>query len=343
MVAAPAGTPAALSIVPGLDMTTPQTALGLVIFGIMLVAILLAGFGVGGSARQRRLAQVDRYRVTTRAGGQAGTPAPGGAIAGTVASLSDRIVRAGGGEERIATKLDRAGMSLQPREWMAVRTGAMFAGALLFGLLAGLVGVFLGALIGWLLARFYPQARERRRQQAFADALPDALQLVVGSLRSGFSLALALDAVVLDSPPGPLVVELGRALGEVRLGDDLADALERAAGRVENDDLAWAVAAIRIQRDTGGNLAEVLETTVETLRERGRLRRHVRALSAEGRLSGYILIGLPFALAAWLLLVRRDYLSALWTTRIGLIMLLYAIVSMSVGIVWMMRWIKVEV
>ncbi|MEV0713454.1 type II secretion system F family protein, partial [Asanoa sp. NPDC050611] len=168
-------------------------------------------------------------------------------------------------------------------------------------------------------------------------------QLVVSSLRSGFSLTQALDAVVRDGSPGPLVDELGRALGEVRLGADLADALERAAARVDNQDLGWAVIAIRIQRETGGNLAETLETAVDTLRERDRLRRHVHALSAEGRLSSYILIGLPFVLAGWMFLIRREYLSVLWTTFPGLVMLVGAGLLMVLGAFWMSRWLKVEV
>jgi Flp pilus assembly protein TadB len=232
---------------------------------------------------------------------------------------------------------------MRPGQWKAWRSGATLAGAVVLGLLGGLIGVPLGAALGWFGAGLYRRIREQRRKQAFADQLSDALQMIAGSLRSGFSLAQAIDAVVQDSSPGPLTVELGRAMGEVRLGADLDEALERAAERVESDDLAWAVMAIRIQRETGGNLAEILETTVEALRERDRLRRHVRSLSAEGRLSGYILIGLPFVMAAWLLLTRRDYLSALWTSPLGLAMLLGAAVLMAVGVFWMARWVKVEV
>jgi tight adherence protein B len=227
--------------------------------------------------------------------------------------------------------------------WTAVRLASAIAGAILLGLLGGLLGVLFGAVLGWLGAQLYPRLRERRRRRAFADQLPDTLHLIVGSLRSGFSLSQAIDAVVQDSPPSPLTVEFARAMAEVRLGSDLDAALERTAQRVGNEDLAWAVMAIRIQRDTGGNLAEVLETTVETLRERERLRRHVRALSAEGRLSAYILVALPFVLAMWLLLIRRDYLSTLWTTSAGLTMLVSAAVLMAIGIVWMARWIRVEV
>jgi Flp pilus assembly protein TadB len=129
----------------------------------------------------------------------------------------------------------------------------------------------------------------------------------------------------------------------VRLGGDLADALDRAAVRADNQDLAWAVIAIRIQHETGGNLAETLETTVDTIRERGRLRRHVRALSAEGRLSAYLLLGLPIAIAGWMFVVSRDYLSVLWTTPTGLILLVGAALLMVFGAFWMSRWLKVEV
>ena len=313
------------------------------VFVVLLIAILLVVFGVGGgSRRNRRLDQVQQFRMAGRGTQVTGRTAQQQADR-AARTLANSMIKAGGGEERIAQRLDSAGMTLKPRQWMAIRLGAIVLGAVLFTLLMGLPGVFLGALVGWLLALLYPRIRERRRRQAFADQLPDALQLIVGSLRSGFSLAQAIDAVVKDSPPGPLTVELGRAVTEVRLGSDLADAIERAAKRVDNEDLTWAVVAIRIQRDTGGNLAEILETTLETLRERDRLRRHVRALSAEGRISAYLLIGLPFALAGWMILVRRDYVSALWTTPLGLMMLGGALILMAIGTAWMARWMKVEV
>ncbi|SCL15510.1 tight adherence protein B [Micromonospora rhizosphaerae] len=321
--------------------------IAVLVFGVLLISTLLAISGLMGSTRQRRLRQVEQFRLPTSGAPTHGRPQvrpqPGGGLTSTVLALSDGIARARGGEERIAQDLERAGMTIRPREWTAARAGATVGGAILLGLLGGALAALLGAALGWLAAGLYRRVRGVRRRQAFADQLPDTLQLVVGSLRSGFSLAQAIDAVVQDSPPGPLTVELGRAMAEVRLGSDLDDALERVAQRVENEDLAWTVMAIRIQRDTGGNLAEVLETTVETLRERDRLRRHVRALSAEGRLSAYVLIALPIVMAVWMLLTRRDYLSPLWTTAVGLVMLVGALVLMVVGIFWMARWIKVEV
>ncbi|MGR6322737.1 type II secretion system F family protein [Micromonospora soli] len=340
----PAAADPLLSAAP---LRRPQL-IAVLVFGVLLVSTLLVLSGLTGSTRQRRLRQVEQFRMPTASGARTpgapqARPRPRGGVAGTVLALSDRIAQTRGGDERIAQDLERAGITLRPREWIAARAGATLAGALLLGLLGGVLGALLGAALGWLAAGLYRRVREMRRRQAFADQLPDTLQLVVGSLRSGFSLAQAIDGVVQDAPPGPLTVELGRAMAEVRLGSDLDDALDRVAQRVENDDLAWAVMAIRIQRDTGGNLAEVLETTVETLRERDRLRRHVRALSAEGRLSAYVLIALPIVLGIWMLLTRRDYLSALWTTSIGLTMLIGALLLMVVGIFWMARWIKVEV
>ncbi|MFC0004183.1 type II secretion system F family protein [Micromonospora siamensis] len=341
--AAPDTTSAAPTLA-GLPVPRP-TLLAVLIFVALLLAVLLTVTGTGRSVRRGRIEQVERFRPATRGpradGGEPARPENG--LTHAVLGLSERVVRGGGREERIAQRLDRAGMTIRPAEWTAVRGTVVVLGAVLLGLLAGFLGALAGALLGWLGTLLYRRLREDRRRRSFADQLPDALHLVVGSLRSGFSLAQSIDGVVRDSAPGPLTVELGRAMAEVRLGSDLDDALDRAAARVGNDDLAWVVMAVRIQRDTGGNLAEVLETTVETLRERDRLRRHVRALSAEGRLSAYILVALPIVLAGWMLLVRREYLSPLWTTPAGLVMLVGAAVLMLVGAFWMSRWVKVEV
>ncbi|PWU62165.1 hypothetical protein DLE60_01890 [Micromonospora globispora] len=327
---------------PDLPTLRPEL-LAVLVFGVLLISTLLVVLSLNGSVRQRRLRQVEQFRPATaglRAGGSAQPTGPTGGFARTALGVSGRLKGARSGEDAAHGGPSEPNVRASDP---AVRTAATVAGAVLLGLLGGVVGVLLGAALGWLGPGLHRRLRKSRRRQAFADQLPDALQLIVGSLRSGFSLAQAIDAVVQDSPPGPLTAELGRAMAEVRLGSNLDDALQRVAGRVENEDLAWAVMAIRIQRDTGGNLAEVLETTVETLRERDRLRRHVRALSAEGRLSAYVLIAMPIVMAIWMLLTRREYLSPLWTTPIGLTMLIGAALLMVIGIFWMARWIKVEV
>jgi Flp pilus assembly protein TadB len=168
------------------------------------------------------------------------------------------------------------------------------------------------------------------------------LQLMAGSLRSGFSLPQSLDAVVREGTR-PASDEFYRAIAEARVGIELDVALDGVAGRMESTDLRWTVMAIRIQREVGGNLAEILGNTITTMRERAALHRHVRALSAEGRLSAWILIALPLVIGAWLFITDRHYLSPLSNTVLGLLVLTGAGVLFIIGVFWMRAAIKVEV
>jgi tight adherence protein B len=190
--------------------------------------------------------------------------------------------------------------------------------------------------------RLVVSVRITRRRAAFAEQLPDVLQLVAGSLQSGFSLPQALDAVVREDTQ-PAAGEFSRALAETRISGQLEVALDRIGDRMDSIDLRWSVMAIRIQREVGGNLVEVLRNTVDTMRERAQLRRHVRALSGEGRLSAYILVALPVLVAAWLFIGRRGYVRPLYTTPFGLVMLVGAAVLVVLGALWMRKLVKVEV
>jgi Flp pilus assembly protein TadB/Mg-chelatase subunit ChlD len=320
--------------------------LGVLVFVAIMTAALLVTAPMRRAVRPRRLSQLSQFRLAghqTRRTGLTAAAGTEGTLAHAVHDLSDRVPNFHGMLGRVASRLEQAGMTVRPGEWILLRSGATVVGGVLLALLAGLPGLLAGAVLGWLAAGMYRRWRESRRRIAFAEQLPDALQLIVGSLRSGFSLAQAIDAVSRDMPAGPLTAVFGRVMAETRIGADLGDALERAAERIDNEDLAWVVMAVRIQRDTGGNLAEVLQTAVDTLRERERLRRHVWALSAEGRLSAYILIALPILMAGFMFVARRAYLSALWTTRPGLVMLIGAIALVVIGSIWMSRWVKVEV
>jgi tight adherence protein B len=181
-----------------------------------------------------------------------------------------------------------------------------------------------------------------RRARAFERILPDVLMLVATSLRSGFGLPQALDAVARDAAE-PAAKEFSRALAETRIGTDITDALDHMAARMDSTAMRWAVMAIRIQRDVGGNLAETLMTTARTLRERESLRRQVSTLSAEGRLSAYILIALPIGVFLYMLAVNREYVSLLWTQPLGLGMLIVAAVMLVIGVFWMRRVVRIEV
>jgi tight adherence protein B len=163
-----------------------------------------------------------------------------------------------------------------------------------------------------------------------------------GALSAGLSLAQAVDTVVREGSD-PIAGEFRRALMEARLGVEIETALEGIAERMESKDFEWVVMAIRIQREVGGNLSELLTTVAATIREREYLERQVLALSAEGRLSVWILGGLPPAFLVYLMLTNRTYLEPLVSTPLGWIMLGGMVVMLVVGIVWMKKLVKVEV
>jgi tight adherence protein B len=154
-------------------------------------------------------------------------------------------------------------------------------------------------------------------------------------------LPQAIDSAARQGQP-PMTSELNRALIETRLGMPTEEALEGIGARMSSSDFSWVVMAIRIQRDVGGNLAELLMTVADTLRERERLRRQVDVLSAEGKLSGIILGALPLVFAAYLAVARPEYLAPL-ATPLGVLMVITAVVLLLIGWVWVTRVVNVEV
>ena len=163
-----------------------------------------------------------------------------------------------------------------------------------------------------------------------------------GSLSAGLSLAQSIDTIVREGSE-PISGEFQRVVIETRLGVTLEDSMDGVAERMESRDFAWVVMAIRIQREVGGNLAELLLTVAGTLREREYLRRHVRALSAEGRLSCYILGGLPPGFLGYLALSRPEYVEPMYTSTIGWILVAAMSILLAAGIFWMAKVAKVDV
>jgi tight adherence protein B len=266
------------------------------------------------------------------------------ALARSAVGLMTRVARTGQIERALDGRLEAAGLPLRTAEWMllhvstAVGTSLVLLVAARGALVAAILGLVLGLSLPWL---FLAVARARRESK-FLSQLPDTLQLLAGSLASGYSLPQAMDSVVRETRP-PIRVEFNRAMIETRLGLLPEDALDGIANRTGSRDFSWIVIAIRIQRDIGGNLAELLSTVADTLRERERLRRQVSALSAEGRLSGVILGALPVVFALYLTLVRPEYINPLFNTPMGLLLLGFGAVLLAVGAFWMSKVIKVEV
>ncbi|MFA5890208.1 MAG: type II secretion system F family protein, partial [Actinomycetota bacterium] len=181
-----------------------------------------------------------------------------------------------------------------------------------------------------------------RRRSLFLAQLPDTLQLLAGSLQAGYGFMQGLDTLVQESSP-PTSSEFGRVLTETRLGSPVDEALKAMADRLDSDDFRWVVLAINIQRQVGGNLAVLLQTVAGTLREREQVRRQIKVLSAEGRLSASILTVLPFLLAGYISLVNPGYITALVIEPIGRVMIAGALVMMGVGIAWMRKIVNIDV
>ncbi len=171
----------------------------------------------------------------------------------------------------------------------------------------GVVGIFLGLR----LPRFYVRTMAKRRMQAFDGQLSDTLNLWVNALRSGYSVLQSMEAIATELP-APVSVEFERVVQEVRLGLSVEQALANMHRRVPSEDLDLVITAVNIQREVGGNLAEVLDTISFTIRERVRIKGEIRTLTAQGRVSGWIISLLPIALGFVLFLINPEYVSELW-------------------------------
>jgi tight adherence protein B len=198
----------------------------------------------------------------------------------------------------------------------------------------GLIGVLAVAIV------FVNQVAARTRKR-FETQLPDTLNLISTSLRAGYSLLQAVEAVG-EEAPDPTRREFGRAIAEIRLGKSMDDALADIATRMGSQDFDWTVMAIGIQKEVGGNLAEVLQTTAETMVHRNRLRREMKALTAEGRISAIVLALMPFGLFGFIFLTNPEYLEPLMTSTVGLAVMAAGAVFIGIGIFWMQKIVKVD-
>jgi tight adherence protein B len=262
----------------------------------------------------------------------------------TAAALADHLVVRRDLEDKIARKLDAGGLKLKPAEWLllhaAIVIGSGFLALVAFAgnpivLLLAIIG---GAVLPWTYLSF----KATRRIKKFNGQLAETLSIIAGGLQAGLSLSQAVDTVVREGTE-PIAGEFSRAIVEQRLGVEIEDSLETVAERMESIDFKWVVMAIRIQREVGGNLAELLLNVAATLREREYLRRQVSVLSAEGRLSAYILGGLPPFFVLYLSLTQPEYVAPMFETTLGWIMCGVGLTMMTVGLLWMKKAVKVEV
>ncbi|MEZ5204149.1 MAG: type II secretion system F family protein [Acidimicrobiales bacterium] len=238
--------------------------------------------------------------------------------------------------------LERADLPLRAAEAMFFyAVGAMLLTVLTFAL-GGMVSGVAVALLSLLVPPAVVNFLAARRAKKFQSLLPDTLQLLSGSLRAGYSLLQGVEAVSKEVAD-PMGQELRRVMTEARLGREVEDAMEAVADRMGSADFAWAVMAIRIQREVGGNLSELLLTVADTMVHRERLRRDIAALTAEGKMSAIILGLLPIGLGAFMWMGNPEYMEPLGTTGLGHVLLLLATTSGLIGFAWMKKIINIEI
>lgn len=315
--------------------------IGVLAVGLLAVAVLLV------PARPAPMSIAERVEAYSTTVSRSAEPEPTRSSEPVLdqakAAAEGILERSGGLNDRLTQRLSAAGSEFKPSEWLLVQVGAMLAGGVL-GLLLGRGDIVVGLLFVFIasaIPSLYLRFQARRRFKKFQNGLPDVLQLLSGALSAGLSLAQAVDTVVREGPE-PIASEFKRVLVEARIGVPLEDAFEGVAARFQSKDFAWAVMAIRIQRQVGGNLAELLTTVAATMRERASLRRHVIALSGEGRMSAFILCGLPPAFFLYLFTTNRSYLEPLYADPRGWIISGFGLTWLGIGVFWMSRMVKVD-
>jgi len=306
-------------------LTWSTATYGIVACALAVLIAVYCTFAPG----QLRLAPA-RRRPMARPSVSALTRAAGGAT-----TLIDTLLRRGNTDVHIAV-LERAGVTKRLQDFvLLVGVAALVAAAV--GLV--LVGPGLAAVLAIavpIVVRVGLGVMASRRRAAFADQLDDSLQLIASSLRAGHSMLQALASVAREGEQ-PTSVEFARIINETRVGRQLNDSLDETAARMQSADFTWVTQAIAINREAGGNLAEVLDGVANTIRERNQIRRQVKALSAEGKLSAYVLMALPFGIAGFLMISNRPYMMKFTESLVGYCMIGASAVLLIIGGLWLRK------
>jgi tight adherence protein B len=237
--------------------------------------------------------------------------------------------------------IENAGLRLSQADFLLLVLIGAFVGALVGLVVAGPMLAILLIIAAPFIGHFVLGFLAGKRRAKFGDQLGDTLQLLSGSLRAGHSILRAVDAAANESQ-SPTSEEMRRIVSETSLGRDLLVSLNDAAERMQNEDFVWIAQAIQINREVGGNLAEVLDQVNETIRERNEIKGHIKALAAEGKFSAYILMALPIGIVFMLTMVSPGYMDKMFTNPLGWIMIVASIILMIIGGLWMRKIIDLK-
>jgi tight adherence protein B len=341
---------------PAVAATTPFAFAGMdnpLVLGLALLLVLLgvagAAYAVTTSLVRNDLSNVlepyaDAYKLMDGDTEEQGSSMVAkSAFLQRAVALTEQVAENQGLLTRAEGALERANLPLRAGEAMFAYVVLVVALTVIpLVLTKNLVPVLIFGALGAVVPLMVVSQIAKKRRKAFMGQLPDTLSLLSGTLKAGYSLMQGVEAVSQEIS-GPMGLELRRVVTESRLGRPLEESLEASADRMDSPDFEWAVMAIRIQREVGGNLAELLMTVGDTMVARERLRRDVAALTAEGRVSAYMLAAMPPILAAVMYVLNKEYVSILFTDVVGMFMVGLATLSMIIGFFWMKKIITIEI
>ncbi len=319
----------------------PLQTIGLIIGG---VAVLVLVVGIVSTVRSRGSVE---QRLQTFAGStevQLEEKKDSRKRSTPIADSLNRALEGRKVSENLSTQLARADLKLTVGEFLVLQViAALGIGVAGYFLSGTIVLGILAAVLGWFAPRWFVSFRQGARLRAFNDQLGDSLNLMVNGLRSGYSVMQAMEAVSREMPP-PLATEFGRIVQEVQIGIPLDQAMANMLRRIKSDDLDLVVTAINVQREVGGNLAEILDVISFTIRERVRIKGEIRTLTAQGRYSGYVISLLPIGLGLVLFCVNKPYVSRLFTTGwCGWAMVVCGLLMIGTGFIAIQKIVAIEV
>ncbi|MFL4472722.1 type II secretion system F family protein [Paeniglutamicibacter sp. MACA_103] len=295
---------------------------------LLLVVLRPASADVGLDRRRQGNVTDNRNSLITR-------------FSGAAVGAVERGVGYQGGRLFNRAALEGAGLKIAPSEFLVLLSaGSIVAGLLGFAAMGPLGAILLALLvpvIGWAVLSL----RQSKRRSAFDLQLPDLIMTLSGSLRAGHSVMRAFDSAVQEFE-APMSEELSRIVNEARVGRNPESTMMEIAQRMDSEDFSWIAEAILINREVGGDLAQVLDQVGETIRERAQIKGQVRALSAEGKISGYILVALPVGVGLMLAFINPTYIGMLFTHPIGIFMSIVAVIMLGIGSFWMSRTIQIK-
>jgi len=333
----------------------------ILVAAVAALAILLIALGIATSGRGTDIsARLERYASDRK---DASKPASTGQgpISDLIAQSSaisalNRVVEQRDFGANISRELARADLKLKVSEYLFIWAGAivgipvgMFIFGFFFPALHNPIVLLIGAVVGFFLPRFYVKRRQGGRLNSFNKQLPDTITLLANALRAGSSFLQAIELVVRESRP-PISTEFQRVIREVNLGLPFEQALENMVRRVESEDLDLMATAISIQYQVGGNLAEILDSIAYTIRERVRIKGEIRTLTAQQRISGYVVAFLPIGLAGFLFIIAPSFMQPMFDPAVnvggiptGIILIGVGLTMMFIGFMFIRKIVDIEV